>query len=461
MQKQNTLAASFSLQGKGLHTGLDIQVTFNPAPENHGYKIKRVDLPEQPIIDALAENVINTQRGTVIGKKDVVIGTIEHAMAALYASGVDNCLIEVNAPEFPILDGSSRFYTEEIQKVGLQEQNASKDFYIVKHKIEVKDEESGASIMILPDDTFSVNVLISFDSPVLSNQYATMNNVSEFASEIAASRTFVFVREIENLLQHNLIKGGDLDNAIVIYDQKVSQESLDKIADMMNQPHKNVQDLGYINNKPLMFDNEPARHKLLDVIGDIALIGKPIRGRVIATHPGHSINNKLARIIRKDIKLNDVQAPVYDPNKEPIMDINRIRELLPHRYPFLLVDKIIEIGKNYIVGVKNITVNEPFFQGHFPQEPVMPGVLQIEAMAQTGGLLVLNSVEEPERYSTYFMKIDGVKFRQKVVPGDTLVLRLELLAPIRRGISTMKGYVFVGDKLVSEAEFMAQIIKNK
>lgn len=461
MQKQNTLAASFSLQGKGLHTGLDIQVTFNPAPENHGYKIKRVDLPEQPIIDAVAENVINTQRGTVIGKKDVVIGTIEHAMAALYASGVDNCLIEVNAPEFPILDGSSRFYTEEIQKVGLQEQNASKDFYIVKHKIEVKDEESGASIMILPDDTFSVNVLISFDSPVLSNQYATMNNVSEFASEISASRTFVFVREIENLLQHNLIKGGDLDNAIVIYDQKVSQESLDKIADMMNQPHKNVQDLGYINNKPLMFDNEPARHKLLDVIGDIALIGKPIRGRVIATHPGHSINNKLARIIRKDIKLNDVQAPVYDPNKEPIMDINRIRELLPHRYPFLLVDKIIEIGKNYIVGVKNITVNEPFFQGHFPQEPVMPGVLQIEAMAQTGGLLVLNSVEEPERYSTYFMKIDGVKFRQKVVPGDTLVLRLELLAPIRRGISTMKGYVFVGDKLVSEAEFMAQIIKNK
>lgn len=461
MQKQNTLAASFSLQGKGLHTGLDIQITFNPAPENHGYKIKRIDLPEQPIIDAVAENVVSTQRGTVVGKKEVMIGTIEHAMAALYAAGVDNCLIEVNAPEFPILDGSARYYAEEIQKVGLQEQAASKDYYIVKHKIEVKDEESGASITILPDDTFSVNVLISFDSPVLNNQYATMNSVSEFASEIASSRTFVFVREIETLLRHNLIKGGDLDNAIVIYDQKVSQESLDKIADMMNLPHKDVQNLGYINDKPLTFDNEPARHKLLDVIGDLALIGKPIRGRVIATHPGHSINNKLARIIRKDIKLNDVQAPVYDPNKEPIMDINRIRELLPHRYPFLLVDKIIEIGKNYIVGVKNISVNEPFFQGHFPQEPVMPGVLQIEAMAQTGGLLVLNTVEEPERYSTYFMKIDGVKFRQKVVPGDTLVLRLELLAPIRRGISTMKGYVFVGDKLVSEAEFMAQIIKNK
>ena len=315
--------------------------------------------------------------------------------------------------------------------------------------------------MLLPDDHFCVNTLISFNSPVLNNQFATMNDVKDFPTEIAASRTFVFVRELEMLLQNNLIKGGDLDNAIVIYDQKVSQEALDKLADMMNVPHQNIQELGYINNEPLVFDNEPARHKLLDVIGDIALIGKPIKGRVIATRPGHSINNKLARIIRKQIKLNDVQTPIYDPNAEPVMDINRIRELLPHRYPFLLVDKIIELGKNYIVGVKNITTNEPFFQGHFPQEPVMPGVLQVEAMAQTGGLLVLNTVDEPERYSTYFMKIDGVKFRQKVVPGDTLILRLELLAPIRRGISTMKGYVFVGDKLVSEAEFMAQIIKNK
>ena len=461
MQKQNTLAASFSLQGKGLHSGLNIEVSFNPAPENHGYKIKRVDLPEQPVIDAVAENVINTQRGTVIGRKDIQISTIEHAMAALYAMGVDNCLIEVNAPEFPILDGSARHYVEEIQKVGLQEQNAARDYYIVKHKVEVKDEETGASIMLLPDDHFCVNTLISFNSPVLNNQFATMNDVKDFPTEIAASRTFVFVRELEMLLQNNLIKGGDLDNAIVIYDQKVSQEALDKLADMMNVSHQNIQELGYINNEPLVFDNEPARHKLLDVIGDIALIGKPIKGRVIATRPGHSINNKLARIIRKQIKLNDVQAPIYDPNAEPVMDINRIRELLPHRYPFLLVDKIIELGKNYIVGVKNITTNEPFFQGHFPQEPIMPGVLQVEAMAQTGGLLVLNTVDEPERYSTYFMKIDGVKFRQKVVPGDTLILRLELLAPIRRGISTMKGYVFVGDKLVSEAEFMAQIIKNK
>ena len=415
----------------------------------------------QPTIDALAENVVNTQRGTVLSKNGVQVSTIEHAMAALYAYEIDNCLIEVNAPEFPILDGSSRFFSEEIQKTGVVEQNAPKDYYIVKHKIEVKDEETGSSLIILPDDKFSVNVLISFDSPVLSNQFATLNDLSEFPTELAASRTFVFVREVEMLLNHNLIKGGDLDNAIVIYDQKIPQESLDKLADMLNIPHKNVQELGYINNKPLVFDNEPARHKLIDVIGDIALIGKPIRGRVIATRPGHKINNQLARMIRKDIKMNEVQAPVYDPNREPVMDINRIRELLPHRYPFLLVDKIIEVGGNYIVGVKNITTNEPFFQGHFPQEPVMPGVLQVEAMAQTGGLLVLNSVDEPERYSTYFMKIDGVKFRQKVVPGDTLILRLELLAPIRRGISTMKGYVFVGDKLVSEAEFMAQIVKNK
>lgn len=461
MQKQKTLAASFSLKGKGLHTGLDIEITFHPAPENHGYKIKRTDLEGQPVIDALAEHVVATQRGTVLSKNGVQVSTIEHAMAALYALEIDNCLIEVNAPEFPILDGSARYFAEAIQKVGSVEQNAPRDFYIVKHKIEVKDEESGASLIILPDEKFSVNVLISFDSPVLNNQFASMNDLSEFPSELAASRTFVFVREIEMLLNNNLIKGGDLDNAIVIYDQKLPQESLDKLADMMNTPHLNLTELGYINPEPLVFDNEPARHKLLDVIGDVALIGKPIRGRIIATRPGHKINNQFARMIRKDIKQNEVQAPAYDPNREPVMDINRIRELLPHRYPFLLIDKIIEIGGNYIVGVKNITANEPFFQGHFPQEPVMPGVLQVEAMAQTGGLLVLNSVDEPERYSTYFMKIDGVKFRRKVVPGDTLIFRLELLAPIRRGISTMKGYVFVGDTLVSEAEFMAQIVKNK
>ena len=306
-----------------------------------------------------------------------------------------------------------------------------------------------------------MNVLIDFDSPVLSNQYATLSDLSQFADEIAASRTFVFVREIEMLLRNGLIKGGDLDNAIVIYDREMPQVELDRIADELGLPHKSVCELGYVNNKPLAYANEPARHKLLDVIGDLALIGKPIKGHIIATRPGHKINNQLAQVIRKDIKLNSIQAPVYDPNREPLMDINRIRELLPHRYPFLLVDKIIEIGGDYIVGIKNVSVNEPFFQGHFPQEPIMPGVLLVEAMAQTGGLLVLNSVDEPERYSTYFMKIDGVKFRQKVVPGDTLIFRLQLISPIRRGISTMKGYVFVGEKVVCEAEFMAQIVKNK
>ena len=461
MHKQKTLAVAFSLEGKGLHTGFKIHITFHPAPENHGYKIKRVDIEGQPVIDALAENVVNTQRGTVLANKNVQVSTVEHALAALYALEIDNCLIEVDAPEFPILDGSARLYTEAILKAGIVEQEAMKDFYIIHHKIEIKDEATGSSLVILPNDTFSMHVLIAFDSQVLSNQFASMMDLSEFPAELASSRTFVFMHEIEMLLQNNLIKGGDLDNAIVIYDRKMPQEELNRLADELGLPHKNVKELGYVNDKPLVYVNEPARHKLIDVIGDLALIGKPLRGHIIATRPGHKINNQLARLIRKDIKQNEVQAPFYQAKKEPVMDINQIRDLLPHRYPFLLVDKIIHIEKNLIVGVKNVTVNEPFFSGHFPQEPVMPGVLLIEAMAQTGGLLVLNSVDEPARYSTYFLKIDGVKFRQKVVPGDTLLFRLELLAPIRRGISTMKGYAFVDEKIVCEAEFMAQIIKNK
>ncbi|MEG2151106.1 MAG: bifunctional UDP-3-O-[3-hydroxymyristoyl] N-acetylglucosamine deacetylase/3-hydroxyacyl-ACP dehydratase [Bacteroidaceae bacterium] len=461
MLKQKTLKDSFSLRGKGLHTGLDITITFLPASDNHGYKIQRVDLEEQPIIDAVADNVVETTRGTVLSKGGVKVSTIEHAMAALYAAGIDNCLVQVNGPEFPILDGSAKYFAEGIEKVGMVEQTAVKDFYIIKSKIEFRDEETGSSIIVLPDEDFSVNALISYDSKIIPNQFATLESMEDFPKEIAGSRTFVFVREIEPLLGAGLIKGGDLDNAIVIYEREMSQDNFDKLADVMGVPHMDAKNLGYINHAPLVWDNEPARHKLLDIIGDLALIGKPIKGRIIATRPGHTINNKFARQMRKEIRLHEIQAPIYNCNEAPVMDINRIRELLPHRYPFLLVDKIIEVGPNHIIGVKNVTVNEPFFQGHFPQEPVMPGVLQVEAMAQVGGLLVLNSVDEPEKYSTYFMKMDAVKFRQKIVPGDTLLFRLEMLAPMRRGISTMKGYVFVGEKVACEAEFMAQIIKNK
>ena len=459
--KQKTLKGSFSLCGKGLHTGLNLTVTFNPAPENHGYKIQRIDLEDMPIIDGVAENVVDTQRGTVLGKGDVRVSTVEHALSALYALGVDNCLIQVNGPEFPILDGSALKYVEKIQEIGTEEQNAPKDWYVIRKKMEVRDDENGSCITILPDDQMSVTAMCSFESKFINSQFASLDDIEKYATEIAPARTFVFVRDIEPLLQANLIKGGDLDNAIVMYERQTTQERLDMLADLLHVEHRNANELGYIQHKPLQWENECTRHKLLDIIGDMALIGKPIKGRIIATRPGHTINNRFAREMRKEIRKHEIQAPAYDPNEEPVMDVNRIRELLPHRYPMQLVDKVIEIGPTHIVGVKNITSNEPFFQGHFPQEPVMPGVLQIEAMAQVGGLLVLNSVEEPERWSTYFMKIDGVKFRQKVVPGDTLLFKVELLAPLRHGISTMRGYAFVGDHVVSEVTFTAQIVKNK
>lgn len=459
--KQRTLKGSFSLCGKGLHTGLNLTVTFNPAPENTGYKIQRIDLEGQPIIEAIAENVVDTQRGTVLARGDVRVSTVEHGLSALYAMGIDNCMIQVNGPEFPILDGSAGTYVNRIQEIGIVEQNAPKDFYIIRKKIEVKDDETGSCITILPDDQFSITAMCSFESKFINSQFATLDNIDDFATEIAPARTFVFVRDILPLLEANLIKGGDMDNAIVIYEREVSQDQLDQLADILKVPRMDATKIGYIQHKPLMWENECTRHKLLDIIGDMALIGKPIKGRIVATRPGHTINNKFARLMRREIRKHEIQAPIYDPNEPPIMDNIRIRELLPHRYPMQLVDKIIAIGSNTIVGVKNITSNEPFFTGHFPQEPVMPGVLQVEAMAQCGGLLVLNQVEEPERWSTYFLKIDNVKFRQKVVPGDTLIFRVEMIQPVRHGISTMKSYSFVGDQVVSEAMFTAQIIKNK
>ena len=461
MQKQQTLKESFSLSGKGLHTGLDITVSFNPAPENTGYIIQRIDLPDQPLIEAVADNVAATQRGTVVKKGDVTVSTIEHAMAALYCAGIDNCLIQVNAPEFPILAGSSIIYCEEIEKVGIVEQEAYREVFRVTQKYEVTDE-NGLKLEIYPDDHFSVTTFVDYPSVVLNNQYAVLNNVSEFKDNIASARTFVFVREIQPLINANLIKGGDLNNAIVIYDEKVSQEEINKLAETIGTEAPSAETLGFVQKRPLAWDNEPARHKLLDIIGDLALIGKFIEGRVIATKPGHCINNKLARAVRKDMKRTEVQAPAYNPNKAPLMDNVAIKAVLPHRYPMQLVDKIIELEPdNYVVGVKCVTANEAFFQGHFPEEPVMPGVLQVEAMAQCSGILVLKCVDEPERYSTYFMKIDNVKFRQKVVPGDTLIFRVHFMTPLRRGIAQMKGYAFVGDKIVSEAEFMAQIVKNK
>ena len=444
-----------------MHTGLNLTVTFNPASENTGYKIQRIDLENTPTIDAIAENVIDTRRGTVLGKGDMRISTVEHGLSALYALGIDNCLIQVNGPEFPILDGSAAMYVEKINEVGIMEQNAPKDYYVIRHKIEVKDEESGSSIIILPDEDFSITAMCSFESKFINSQFATLDDMEDFGKEIAAARTFVFVRDIVPLLNANLIKGGDMDNAIVIYERQLEQEQMDKLTDLLGVPKMDANKIGYVQHKPLVWENECTRHKLLDIIGDMALIGKPLKGRIVATRPGHTINNKFARLMRKEIRKHEIQAPHYDPNEEPVMDVNRIRELLPHRYPMQLVDKVISLGATTIVGIKNVTSNEPFFQGHFPQEPVMPGVLMIEAMAQCGGLLVLNTLEDPERWSTYFLKIDDVKFRQKVVPGDTLVFKVELLSPIRHGISSMKGYIFVGDNIVAEATFTAQIIKNK
>jgi len=456
--KQKTLANSFKIEGKGLHTGVDVIMNFLPAPENHGFKFKRVDLEEQTIIDADVDLVVDTSRGTLLEKDGARIGTIEHALAALIGMDLDNVLIEVNNEEAPIMDGSSKYFVEAIENAGIVEQDAEREYFEIKEKIEIFDEKSGAEIIALPDDDYHINVMISFKSSVLNNQYATLESISNFKEEIANCRTFVFLHELELLLNNNLIKGGELNNAIVIIDKEVTQEELDRLADLFHHDRVEVKPQGILNNLDLHFDNECARHKLLDVIGDLALCGKHIKGRIIASKPGHRPNTLFAQALKDAWRQQQAGPPEYDPNAKPLLDVNQIKTYLPHRYPLLMVDKVLSITEKEVVGVKSVTANEPFFQGHFPNEPVMPGVLLIEAMAQTGGLLVLCGLEG--KYSTYFIRINNVKFRKKVVPGDTLIFKINLISPIRRGIAIMKGVTYVGDKIVAEGEFMAQIIKQ-
>lgn len=463
LENQTTLKGEISLTGKGLHTGVDVKLNICPAPENTGYVFVRTDLEGEPTIDAIADNVIDTSRGTTIEQNGNRVSTVEHVLASLSGMGVDNAFIKIDGPEVPILDGSAKRFVEEIQKVGIQEQEAERGFYVIKEKLVYTDVERGIEIAAYPDDSFSIDVLIDYNSKVLGNQYAQLSNLSDFAEQVAPCRTFVFFHELEILLKNNLIKGGDLQNAIVIMEQEIKQEELDRIADLFNKPRVHVKPEGILNNVDLRFHNEPARHKLLDIVGDLALVGRRIKGKIIAKRPGHLANTELAKIIRKMARKEAMKpnVPKIDFSQTPLYDINQIRNILPHRPPFLLIDKIMQMDNNTVVGIKNVTMNEDFFVGHFPEEPVMPGVLQIEAMAQVGGIFVLNTVPDPENYTTYFLKIDRVKFKRKVVPGDTLVFRLELLEPIRRGIANMFGQAFVGENLVMEGELLAQIVKQK
>ncbi len=461
--KQKTLKQPVILKGVGLHTGKQVEVKINPAPANTGYIFKRTDLEGNPTVKPLADKVINTARGTTIKENGASISTIEHLLAALVGMNIDNTVIELNGPELPILDGSAKFYVSGIENAGIIEQDENRDYYHINEKIVYIDKKNDIEIIAYPDDEFSINLLIDYNSKILGNQYALFDKTVDFAKEIAKCRTFVFFHELETLLKNNLIKGGDLDNAIVILENKVSQDELDHITELFNKPKVKVRPEGILNNVDLHFPNEPARHKLLDFLGDITLVGRPLKGRIIVKRPGHKANTEFAKMIIALIKKEQQKGipPKYDLTKEPVADIKRIMQLLPHRYPFVMIDKIIYLDNKRVTGIKNVTMNENFFTGHFPDEPIMPGVLQVEAMAQTGGILALSSVPDPENYLTYLLKFENIRFKNKVVPGDTIIFDLKLKEPIRRGIVVMRGSAWVGDKIVMEGEMMAQIAKVK
>lgn len=459
---QHTIKKSVSLKGVGLHTGNEVHLTFRPAPINFGRRFIRVDLEGKPEIEAIVENVYVTDRGTSLQKNGVDVRTVEHLLAAAAGLEIDNLIIEVDSPEMPIMDGSSRFFMEAMLEGGITEQPAIREYLELRSPVFFEDPDNKVEMVAMPYPRFKVTTMINFESKVLGTQYAVMEKMEDFREEIANCRTFVFLHELEYLLQNDLIRGGDLSNAIVFVNRVISQEELDRLALLFNKPSVRVLNEGILNNLELHFENEPARHKLLDIIGDLSLIGKPLKAHIIARRPGHTANTRLAKLIKEQINtdLKMSHAPLYDPNKAPALDIIQIQNMLPHRPPFLLIDKIIHMDETSVIGVKNVTMNEPFFEGHFPGDPVMPGVLQIEAMAQTGGVLVLSTVPDPQNYTTLFLKIANVRFRQKVVPGDTIIFDLKLIAPIRRGICHMKGEAYVGDKVVMEAEMMASIVKK-